>query len=289
MKIAFASGKGGTGKTTIAVNFAYHIANSGQQVQYIDCDVEEPNGHLFLKPTALEKKPVKVMVPVVDLDKCTFCGRCGAECRFNAIVNLKDKVMIFQEMCHSCALCVKICPEGAMREDEREIGYTEQGTAMSGISFVQGVLNVSEPMAGPVIMAVKKYYKEGFIKIIDAPPGTSCPVVKTMSDSDFVVFVTEPTPFGLHDLKIAVSIALNMGKPVGVVINRDGEYLPLKEYLDENGIPLLMTLPEKKEIAQSYSRGEIILNSFPQYAENFEKLANNIMKLSGKKIKGSKK
>ncbi|MFH0975167.1 MAG: ATP-binding protein [Spirochaetota bacterium] len=284
MKIAFASGKGGTGKTTIAVNFAYHLAKTGQKVQYIDCDVEEPNGHLFLKPAALEKKPVKVMVPVVDPDKCTFCGRCGAECRFNAIVNLKDKVMIFSEMCHSCALCVKICPEGAIKEEEREIGYIEQGMAMNKISFIQGVLNVSEPMAGPVIMAVKKYFKDGYIKIIDAPPGTSCPVVKTIADSDFVVFVTEPTPFGLHDLKIAVSVAINMGKPVGVVINRDGEYPPLREYLAENNIPLLMTLPDKKEIAEAYARGEIILNSFPQYAKNFIMLENTILELLKLKV-----
>ncbi len=282
MKIAFASGKGGTGKTTIAVNFAYYLAKTGNKIQYIDCDVEEPNGHLFLKPALEEKMPVKVMVPSVDYSKCTFCGRCGTECRFNAIVNLKNKVLIFPDLCHGCALCVKICPEKALKEEEREIGYMEEGTAADNISFAQGVLNVSEPMAGPVITNVKKTYKDDHIIIIDSPPGTSCPVVKTISDVDFVVFVTEPTPFGLHDLKIAVSVAVNMHKPFGVVINRDGEYQPLREYLDANNISVLMNVPEDREIAESYSNGEIIIKSLPKYLDNFKRLADSINLLSGK-------
>jgi MinD superfamily P-loop ATPase len=280
MKIAFASGKGGTGKTTIAINFAYHLASFRQQVQYLDCDVEEPNGHLFLRPANNGKKPVKVMVPAVDLDKCTFCGACGAQCQFKAIVNFPSATMIFSEMCHSCGLCVKICPEGAIREEEREVGYTEQGTATQDIDFVQGVLAVGEPMAAPVIRAVKEYYKDGYIKIIDAPPGTSCPVVKTISDADMVVLVTEPTPFGLHDLKIAVSVALTMNKPVGVVINREeGEFAPLRDYLSQNNIPLLMTLPEDREIAKAYARGEIILSALPRYRDHFVDLTINIVRL----------
>jgi MinD superfamily P-loop ATPase len=282
MKIAFASGKGGTGKTTIAVNFAFHLASSKKQVQYLDCDVEEPNGHLFLKPATDGKKPVKVMVPVVDVDKCTFCGACGAQCQFKAIVNLPTVTMIFPEMCHSCGLCVKICPEGAIREEEREVGYTERGTAIKNIDFAHGVLNVGEPMATPVIRAVKEYFKDEYIKIIDAPPGTSCPVVKTITDADMVVLVTEPTPFGLHDLKIAVSVALTMNKPVGVVINRArGEYAPLKDYLAQNSIPVLMTLPEDKEIAEAYSRGEVILSALPRYLDHFVDLTTNIMNLQG--------
>jgi MinD superfamily P-loop ATPase len=281
MKIAFASGKGGTGKTTVAINLAYHLASAKHQVQYLDCDVEEPNGHLFLKPAVNGKKPVKVMVPVVDLDKCTFCGACGAQCQFKAIVSLPGATMIFPEMCHSCGLCVRICPEGAIREEEREVGYTEQGTAIQDIDFVHGVLTVGEPMATPVIRAVKEYYKDGYIKIIDAPPGTSCPVVKTIADADMVVLVTEPTPFGLHDLKIAVSVARTMDKPVGVVINREqGDYAPLNDYLSQNGIPLLMTLPEDKEIAKAYSRGEIILSALPQYRDHFVDLAINMGRLS---------
>jgi MinD superfamily P-loop ATPase len=281
MKIAFASGKGGTGKTTIAVNFAYHVASSKHQVQYLDCDVEEPNGHLFLKPAVNGKKPVKVMVPVVDLDKCTFCGACGAQCQFKAIVSLPGATMVFPEMCHSCGLCVRICPEGAIREEEREIGYTEQGTAIQDIDFVHGVLTVGEPMATPVIRHVKEYYKDGCVKIIDAPPGTSCPVVKTIADADMVVLVTEPTPFGLHDLKIAVSVARTMDKPVGIVVNRkQGEYAPLKDYLAQNSLPLLMTLPEDKEIAKAYSQGEIILSALPRYREHFADLAINLGRLA---------
>jgi MinD superfamily P-loop ATPase len=281
MKIAFASGKGGTGKTTIAVNFAYHVASSKHQVQYLDCDVEEPNGHLFLKPSINGKKPVKVMVPVVDFDKCTFCGACGAQCQFKAIVSLPGATMVFPEMCHSCGLCARICPEGAIREEEREVGYTEQGTAIQDIDFVHGVLMVGEPMAVPVIRAVKEYYKDGYVKIIDAPPGTSCPVVKTIADADMVVLVTEPTPFGLHDLKIAVSVARFMDKPVGIVINREqGEYAPLNDYLAQNSIPLLMTLPEDKEIAKAYARGEIIMSVLPRYRENFVDLAINLGRLA---------
>ena len=282
MKIVFASGKGGTGKTTIAVNFAYYLAESGKRVQYLDCDVEEPNGHLFLKPDLDKKSSVMVMVPSVDPDKCNLCGRCSAECRFHAIVNVKDSILIFPEMCHSCALCAKICPQGAIKEDLREIGRTEEGLAMNGISFAHGVLNISEPMAGTVITAVKKLSKDNYIKIIDAPPGTSCPVVKTIADSDYVVFVTEPSPFGLHDLKIAMSVAINMGKSYGVVINRDGEYPPLREHLQQKSIPVLMSVPEDRNIAEAYSRGEVVVSSLPKYRNNFEILADNIKKLSGK-------
>jgi MinD superfamily P-loop ATPase len=280
MKIVFASGKGGTGKTTVAVNLAYSLASSDQKVQYLDCDVEEPNGHLFLKPEVTSKRPVKVMVPVIDENKCTFCRECGAHCEYKAIVNLPSVTMIFPELCHSCGLCLKVCSAGAIREEEREVGYTEEGTALQGIEFIQGVLNVGEPMATPVIKAVKSNYKNGYIQIIDAPPGTSCPAVKTMTDADFVVLVTEPTPFGLHDLKIAVSVARDMDKPVGVVVNREqGNFMPLENYLSKENIPLLMGLPEDRRIAESYSRGEVILKSLPEYHDSFVDLFMNIMRL----------
>jgi MinD superfamily P-loop ATPase len=223
------------------------------------------------------------MMPVVDEKECTYCAKCGAHCEYKAIVNLPSVTMIFPELCHSCGLCLTVCPSGAIREEEREMGHTEEGNAIRNIAFVHGVLNVGEPMATPVIKQVKNNYKDGHVKIIDAPPGSSCPVVKTMSDADFVVLVTEPTPFGLHDLKIVVSVAQNMDKSVGVVVNREkGGFAPLWNYLANEDIPLLMTLPEDRRIAESYSRGEIIIEALPEYLDNFAKLAANIKELTGR-------
>ena len=282
MKIAFASGKGGTGKTTIAVNLAYFLARSGQQVQYLDCDVEEPNGHIYLKPDLSVKRPAKVMVPVIDQAKCTSCGDCSTKCQFNALVTLPGNTLIFPELCHSCGLCMRVCPEGALTEGEREIGYIEKGRSSYNIDFVSGLLNVGEPMAGPLIQEVKKESTQDHIQIVDAPPGTSCPMAKTIFDADCVVMVTEPTPFGLHDLKIAVSAAEKLGKLLGVVINREnGGFTPLADYLSEKGLPILMTLPEDRDISVSYSMGNLILQSLPAYIEQFTKLAVNIGRLLG--------
>ncbi len=283
INIAFASGKGGTGKTTIAANLAYFLARSNQQVQYLDCDVEEPNGHIFLKPDLQVKIPTVVMVPGIDQDKCTYCGKCGTHCQFNALVTLPEDVLVFPELCHGCGLCIYICPEEAICEGKREIGFIEKGEGVERIDFIHGVLNVGEPMAVPIIHHVNNQYKDNCIRIIDAPPGTSCPVVKTIYNADVVVMVTEPTPFGLHDLEIAVSVAQNLGKPIGVVINREnGEFNPLAAYLSKNNLPVLMTLPEDMEIARHYSQGNLLIKALPQYAERFMELAVNIAKLSGK-------
>ena len=283
MNIAFASGKGGTGKTTIAVNLAYFLAHSGQQVQYLDCDVEEPNGHIFLKPKIDKSTPANVLVPVIDQDKCTSCGECSAHCQFNALVTLPGNVLLFPELWHGCGLCIHICPERAIRDGDREIGLIEKGTATEEIDFIHGILNVGEPMAGPLIQEVKRNYREHYVRIIDAPPGTSCPVVKTISDADVVVMVTEPTPFGLHDLKTAVSVAKNLEKPIGIVINRqNGEFPPLDTYLSKNDLPVIMVLPEDREIARHYSMGDILLKALPVYVDRFMELAVNIGRLSGK-------
>jgi len=282
MRIAFASGKGGTGKTTIAVNLAYFLVSSGRQVQYLDCDVEEPNGHIFLKPESREKRTVSVMIPVIDQGKCTSCGECSTKCQFSALVTLPGNTLIFPELCHGCGLCLKVCPYGALREGARVIGHIEKGVSVHGIETVSGALNVGEPMAGPVIQEVKKEYTPESIQIIDAPPGTSCPVVKTISDVDCVVLVTEPTPFGLHDLKIAVAVAEKLDKPVGVVINREnGGFAPLADYLDEKGLPVLAALPEMRDISECYSMGKLILQALPAYTEQFDRLTVNIGRLLG--------
>lgn len=277
INIVFASGKGGTGKTTIAVNLASFLVSLQEKVQYLDCDVEEPNGHLFLTPKIETKIPSRVMVPIIDQDKCTSCGQCSARCQFNALVTLPENVLVFPELCHGCGLCVHICPEGAITEGEREIGYIEKGAGSSGIDFVHGVLHVGEPMAVPVIEEVQQHCKKGYIRIIDAPPGTSCPVVKTIHNADIVVMVTEPTPFGLHDLNIAVSVAQTLEKPIGIVINRaNGEYPPLTAYLAKNNLPVLMILPEDREIARHYALGDLVIGALPAYRDRFKELADNI-------------
>lgn len=277
MKIAFASGKGGTGKTTIAVNLAWFLARSDQPVQYLDCDVEEPNGHIFLKPKIERRERGSVMVPIIDQERCVSCAKCGEVCEFSAIVNLPSNTLLIPPMCHGCGLCTLVCPTQAISEGTREIGFIETGTGEKGISFVHGILNVGEPMANPLIEQVKARGATVGLQIIDAPPGTSCPVVKTIFDADLVVLVTEPTPFGLHDLKIAASVASNLGVPVGVVVNREqGVFEPLEQYLEEHSLPVLARFPEDREIARTYSEGSLICEVLPMYRGKFRALAAGI-------------
>lgn len=279
--IAVASGKGGTGKTTVAVNLAWFLSGEGQNVQYLDCDVEEPNGHIFLKPQIRKTRTAKVMVPVVDQNKCTNCGECGAHCAFHAIVNLPGDTLIFPGLCHGCGLCTSLCPAaGAMTEGERDIGLVEEGTGARNIDFVHGALNVGEAMAVPLIKKVKDHRNDMYFKILDAPPGTSCPVVAALNGSDVVIMVTEPTPFGLHDLIIAIDVAKWLGIPIGVVINRHNrDYLPLISYLEANDIPVLAVIPESTEIARHYSRGDIILDALPCLNGIYVSLVSNLEKL----------
>jgi MinD superfamily P-loop ATPase len=280
MKIAFASGKGGTGKTTIAVNLAWFLAHLGQPVQYLDCDVEEPNGHIFLKPNIERQERATVMVPIVDQGRCVSCGKCGEVCEFSAIVNLPSNTLLIPPMCHGCGLCTLVCPTSAISEGTREIGLIESGTASNGISFVHGVLNVGEPMANPLIEQVRARGVDSCLQIIDAPPGTSCPVVKTIFDADLVVMVTEPTPFGLHDLKIAASVASNLGVPVGIVVNREqGRFEPLEQYLGEHSLTVLARFPEDREIARAYSEGAILCEALPMYRAKFRALTAGIGEL----------
>ena len=288
MNIAIASGKGGTGKTTVAVNLTYFLATSGQSVQYLDCDVEEPNGHLFLKPEIESQTSATVMVPKIMEEKCTFCGECSAKCQYNALVSLpKIPPLVFPGLCHGCGLCIHVCPENAIVEDKREIGRIEKGAGIEKIACVHGMLNVGEAMAVPLIRQVKEETIDTWVHIIDAPPGTACPLVATIIDADIVVMVTEPTPFGLHDLSIAVAVTEKLKIPLGLVINREREkFQPLEKYIRDNRMEVISRIPEDRRIAECYSRGEIIIEALPEYRPLFGDLAINIGKVFGKSVTG---
>ena len=269
MIVAIASGKGGTGKTTVAVNLARCAEGS---VSLLDCDVEEPNCHIFVKPEIHRREPVTVPVPVVDESKCTACGECGRICQYHAIVSLKTEPLVFPEMCHGCGGCMRVCPTKAITEVPREVGVVEIGRS-GGVTFVRGVLHVGEAMAPPVIRAVKRHIAREGLTIIDAPPGTSCPVITSVRGSDFVVLVTEPTPFGLHDLQLAVETVRQLDLPFGVVINRSDvgdERVAL--YCKEEGIPVLAEIPDDRRIAEAYSRGQIAVEALPDARRYFEGL-----------------
>ncbi|MBD3337361.1 MAG: P-loop NTPase [Candidatus Eisenbacteria bacterium] len=267
--ITIASGKGGTGKTTLAINLALA---AGEDVALLDCDVEEPNCHLFLKPEITASETVSVMVPVVDHDSCDGCGLCGRICNFSAIVPLQSGPLVFPELCHGCLGCVRVCPQGAVSAGRRPIGWREEGRA-GGILYSGGRLRVGESMAPPLIREVRRKAPPARWTIIDAPPGTSCPVIETVRGSDQLILVTEPTPFGLHDLKLSVSMARDIGVRFGVVVNRAGLGDDLvARYCRENGIPLLLEIPEDRRIAEAYSRGAPLIEALPEYGSLFADL-----------------
>lgn len=273
MIICVASGKGGTGKTTVATNLAVSI---GDGAQLLDCDVEQPNAHIFLKPTITQTEKVTTPVPEVDLDKCDYCGKCGEICQFSAITVVADYVLTFPELCHSCKGCMMVCPHGAITEAPRELGVLEKGTSDS-LEFIHGRLRVSEAMSPPLIEAVKKEIDRAKTSILDAPPGTSCPVIVTLKGSDFVLLVTEPTPFGLNDLKLAVGAVRMLDIPMGIVVNRcDAGDDCVVRYAESEGIPVLMEIPDERKIAEAYSRGVMIVDAFPEMKERFENLYEEI-------------
>jgi len=276
MIISIASGKGGTGKTTVATNMAVSL---GSDVQLLDCDVEEPNSHLFLKPEFSETKTIYAPVPEVDKDKCTLCGKCGEICQFKAIVVIGETVLPFHELCHSCGGCMEVCPENAISEVGRELGVIQKGHR-NGIEFIHGRLRVGEAMSPPLIKKVRALTDPNKLTIIDAPPGTSCPVIESMRNTDFVLLVTEPTPFGLHDLKLAVGAVRLLNIPHGLVINRsDMGDDQVQAYAEREDILVLLEIPFDRKIAEAYSKGELMVAAMPEWRERFISLHQKIKKM----------
>lgn len=274
MILAVASGKGGTGKTTVSVNLARLL---GSAVQLLDCDVEEPNAHLFLKCTEPVEEVVSSPVPRVDETLCDGCGECGRFCQYHAIVSFGTKPVIFPEMCHGCGGCMAVCPRRAISEISQRIGVVETSCS-ENITLIQGRLDIGVAMAPPLIRAVKRKMRDGLPAILDAPPGTSCPVIATLRGVDFIILVTEPTPFGLHDLKLAVDMVRELRIPFGVVVNRMGVGdMRVHDYCQEEGISLLLEIPDDRRIAEVYSRGELIVESLPEYRELFRGLLVKVL------------
>ena len=292
MIISVASGKGGTGKTTVSTSLAFSLKEG---VQFLDCDVEEPNAHIFIRPDIKNTEAVPIFVPEVDLSGCDFCGKCGEVCAYNAIAVLpggKGKpgnVLVFPELCHACGACSYLCPRGCIREIKREVGVLEEG-ARGGIDFVHGRLNIGEAMAPPVIRAVKSRIKEERTVIIDAPPGTSCPVIASIEGSDFCLVVTEPTPFGLNDLILAVEVLRKLEIPFAVVVNRsDLGNDETDRFCEKEKIPILMKIPFSRGIAAAYSKGVTIVEAFPEHERRFRSLFEGIKSVvGGKKVKKQK-
>jgi MinD superfamily P-loop ATPase len=286
MMIAVSSGKGGTGKTTVAVSLVLSLAedsaNEAKRPLLIDCDVEEPNAGLFLKPVVEDRREAIQLVPEVDPKACDLCQRCAEVCAYNAIAVVGGRVLVFKEMCHGCGSCTLNCPTRAIREVNDVKGLLERGRAGS-VDFAQGTLNVGVAMPGPTIHQLKQWalaeHQTDAPIILDAPPGTACPVVETIRDTDFVLLVTEPTPFGLHDLKMAVEVARDeLGLPVGVVINRDGiGDRGVEEYCESEGVPILMRIDYDRRIAEAYSEGIPLIEAFPEYKERFQELYRSIV------------
>jgi len=293
MIIAIASGKGGTGKTTVAVNLALSLEN----IQLIDCDVEEPNSNLFLNLNLEKLEEVSIPVPVIDSEKCNHCGECAKLCEYNAIASILEETMVFKELCHGCGLCAMACPQGAIREEDRVIGVIEKGDienrrfsindkskdlSFGEIEFLQGILNIGEAMSTPLIKRLKEKVNDEKIVILDVPPGAACPVIEAISGVDYCILVTEPTPFGLYDLKIAVELCRGLKVPFGVIINQDGiGNQETEEFCKNEKIPILLKIPHDKKIAELYSEGIPFIREMPEWRERFRELFERIKNETG--------
>ena len=278
MKIAVASGKGGTGKTTISAVLASYLDKQGHKVQAFDCDVEEPNLNLFLKAKIISQKDFFSVVPGVALEKCDSCLRCEKICNFSAIVMVKDKPLIFPEMCHSCGGCFLVCSSGALSKKNREVGIIEKGEN-SGLVYWGGKLKIGEAISPPLIKAVKENLDDSKINIIDCPPGTSCPVIEAVADSDYIILVAEPTPFGLHDLKLAVALIKELGINFGVLINKsDVGDRGVLEFCEKEGIEVMASIPNSEEIARYYSKGDLVNKFIEEYSPELDQAFKIIKK-----------
>ena len=284
MIITIASGKGGTGKTTVATSLALSLAvDQSLPPLFLDCDVEAPNAHLFLHPKLVDSKDVALLIPSVDEAKCTHCGKCAEVCQYHAIAVLGQRTLVFPQLCHGCGSCTVLCPEHAITEVPDRMGVLERGQASGGISFARGVLDVGEPMAVPVIRQLKKWAvaQPGQVVIRDAPPGTSCPVVETIRGSDYLLLVTEPTPFGLHDLRLAIQVAVELGLPAGVIINRaNGSYPDLEAFCAAQQLPVLLRIPFERAIAEGVAQGDTLVEIHPEYGHDFRLIFSHIARLT---------
>lgn len=274
MLIAVASGKGGVGKTTVAVNIARVFS---QAVQLLDCDVEEPNAHLFLRAKKEKQQSVFIPIPIVDKKLCNACGECARFCQFNAIVSLETAPLIFPELCRGCGGCVLLCPKRALSEEKNHIGEVEI-LQDGNITLTKGLLDVGKPLVPPLIRAVRKNYNSDSIAVIDSPPGTSCSMIAAVSGVDFVLLVTEPTAFGLNDLMLAVDVIRELNIPFGVVINRAGVGdSRVENFCKTQGISVLALIPDDRRIAEVYARGGLVVDDLPEYRGLFVKLKEVIL------------
>lgn len=283
MIIAVASGKGGTGKTSISVSMALSIPGP---VHFMDCDVEEPNSSIFINPDKVDSSVVNVKVPEVDNDKCSACGECARICQFNAIVSIGAKALVFPELCHSCGGCALVCPENAITEIDSPIGKIGSGTKKN-IQFYEGRLDIGKAMSPPVIREVKKYIPKDreSLTILDCPPGTSCPMIEGVKDSDYIILATEPTPFGLYDLDMAVQTVRKLGIPFGVVINRaDSGDDRVEKYCRKEDIDILLKIPDNRKAAEAYSKGLPLISAMPWLKGRFNEMYDRIKRdASGRK------